>query len=106
MNRSYLRYEQPKKWVEWAKHHAVSVGFIILAAIVVISFLWGKSSIILLDTHGPKTYKAGVTHLSRTEVKPAFKWSNPNIVDIFCIDGVKVVTMNEGLSTTVIGSCE
>ena len=103
---SYLRYEKPKAWLWWIKHHVVSVGFIALALLIFVSFLWGKSSVIIMESHGAKPFKAGVQELGRYTIKSEYKYRDPMTLNLICTDGVKILLINDGLSSVVLWSCE
>lgn len=96
----------PKGWWYWTKHHLVT--FIIIGAAVafVIGFIWGKSSIIVFDNNQKMEFKPGVKILYHTELPSAYKYKDPTLVDIMCVDGVKMVVFDEGLSSQVLGGCE
>lgn len=99
--------ERPKKLGYWIKHHIISVGFITLVSIGLISFLWGKSSIVIMDTNpAPKSYKVGVKILGQYSFDSMYTYKDPISYQIICADGVKLLVIGEGTQVTHLGVCQ
>lgn len=93
-------------WVYWLKHHAMALAIILAGVLFIVGFIYGKSSIIIFDNTPRPAITLGIKQLHYQEFPSAYKYKDPMQVGIYCIDGVKLVVFDEGLSSQIIGGCE